>query len=240
MQRMKGKLSRLVHVEARGNRAAFTLIELLIVVAIIAILAAIAVPNFLEAQVRSKNARAKSDMRNIIVAIQSYAVDNNKYPYHTYAPPIRDIGMWSWYNDFPGQTPDTPFKATDPAFYALFYSMQQWARITTPLAYMTSVPFQAYSRNVPYGYDRFEEWEGGQIAYIGVFCSGPDMDNGDWERSSNPETVNSQYPYGCAVGYDASNGTKSNGDGWRIIDLGLKTGDPAQGAHEHFPGEMGG
>ncbi len=56
----------------------FTLIELLIVVAIIAILAAIAVPNFLEAQVRAKVSRARSDMRSIAVAIESYAVDNNK------------------------------------------------------------------------------------------------------------------------------------------------------------------
>lgn len=58
----------------------FTLIELLIVVAIIAILAAIAVPNFLEAQVRSKVSRAKADMRSTATALESYAVDNNKYP----------------------------------------------------------------------------------------------------------------------------------------------------------------
>jgi len=58
----------------------FTLIELLIVVAIIAILAAIAVPNFLEAQVRAKVSRVKSDMRTIAVAIESYAVDWNRGP----------------------------------------------------------------------------------------------------------------------------------------------------------------
>ncbi|GAB4317212.1 MAG: hypothetical protein Kow0059_10160 [Candidatus Sumerlaeia bacterium] len=58
----------------------FTLIELLIVVAIIAILAAIAVPNFLEAQVRSKVSRARADMRSIAVALEAYALDKNKYP----------------------------------------------------------------------------------------------------------------------------------------------------------------
>lgn len=56
----------------------FTLIELLIVVAIIAILAAIAVPNFLEAQTRAKIARGKADMRTMATAIESYAVDHNK------------------------------------------------------------------------------------------------------------------------------------------------------------------
>jgi prepilin-type N-terminal cleavage/methylation domain-containing protein len=66
------------------NRKAFTLIELLIVVAIIAILAAIAVPNFLEAQTRSKMSRAKADMRSIVTAIEAYAVDYNKYPPRQY------------------------------------------------------------------------------------------------------------------------------------------------------------
>ena len=59
---------------------AFTLIELLIVVAIIAILALIAVPNFLEAQVRAKAARVKTDLRGIAVAVEAYAVDVGDYP----------------------------------------------------------------------------------------------------------------------------------------------------------------
>src|SRR3989337_1098345 len=58
----------------------FTLMELLIVVAIIAILAAIAVPNFLEAQARSKVTRAMSDMRTVDVAMKSYRIDGNRYP----------------------------------------------------------------------------------------------------------------------------------------------------------------
>lgn len=58
----------------------FTLIELLIVVAIIGILAAIAIPNFLQAQTRAKVARAKADMRSLTIGLESYAVDNNKYP----------------------------------------------------------------------------------------------------------------------------------------------------------------
>ena len=63
-------------------KKAFTLIELLIVVAIIAILAAIAVPNFLEAQTRAKVARVMSDQRTYATALETYMIDNNSYPLH--------------------------------------------------------------------------------------------------------------------------------------------------------------
>jgi prepilin-type N-terminal cleavage/methylation domain-containing protein len=62
------------------NKNGFTLIELLIVVAIIGILAAIAIPNFLQAQTRAKVARSKADMRSIALAVEAYSVDNTNYP----------------------------------------------------------------------------------------------------------------------------------------------------------------
>jgi len=58
----------------------FTLIELLIVVAIIGIIAAIAIPNLLNAIDRGKQKRTMADMRSIGTAVESYAVDNNVYP----------------------------------------------------------------------------------------------------------------------------------------------------------------
>ena len=58
----------------------FTLIELLIVVAIIGILAAIAIPNFLQAQIRAKVARALAELDTCGKAIEVYHVDANYYP----------------------------------------------------------------------------------------------------------------------------------------------------------------
>jgi type II secretion system protein G len=58
----------------------FTLIELLIVVAIIGIIAAIAIPNLLNAINRGRQKRTMADMRNIATAVESYVVDYNFYP----------------------------------------------------------------------------------------------------------------------------------------------------------------
>lgn len=56
----------------------FTLVEIMIVVAIIALLAAIAVPGFLRARKRSQASRIINDLRLIDSAVDQYAVENNK------------------------------------------------------------------------------------------------------------------------------------------------------------------
>ena len=91
----------------------FTLIELLIVVAIIAILAAIAVPNFLEAQVRSKVSRTKNDLRTLATALESYAVDHRHYPPYGTLPTI------------------VMAQGTEPQILEPYW-------VTTPIAYLSS------------------------------------------------------------------------------------------------------
>lgn len=62
----------------RKNQGGFTLVEIMIVVAIIALLAAIAVPNFLRARKRSQATTMLEELRILDAAIDQYAIDNNK------------------------------------------------------------------------------------------------------------------------------------------------------------------
>jgi len=104
------------------NKKGFTLIELLIVVAIIAILAAIAIPNFLQAQIRSKVSRTKADMRSVATGLETYYVDNNDYPMcnrYTTAGSGIDLGRKNFH------IPDS---------------------LTTPIAYITSYPMDPFER----------------------------------------------------------------------------------------------
>src|SRR3954463_392831 len=61
-----------------SNRRGFTLVEIMIVVAIIALLAAIAVPGFLRARKRSQASRIINDLRLIDSAVDQYAIETNK------------------------------------------------------------------------------------------------------------------------------------------------------------------
>ena len=102
----------------------FTLIELLIVVAIIAILAAIAVPNFLEAQTRAKTSRAKSDMRSLAVALESYMIDHHR-PIVGFNEGV-SYGLWSVSDD-------------------VKRGIGAYAPLTTPVAYITTIPYDPFT-----------------------------------------------------------------------------------------------
>ena len=67
----------------RGRAEGFTLIELLIVVAIIGIIAAVAIPNLMNAVDKSRQKRTMSDQRSISTALEAYAVDTARYPLGT-------------------------------------------------------------------------------------------------------------------------------------------------------------
>ena len=188
----------------------FTLIELLIVVAIIAILAAIAVPNFLEAQVRAKIARVKADQRSLATAIESYSVDWNRHPIGWNEGAT--IGVWT-----------TPTR---------WHSFRQ---LTTPVAYMTSAPVDPFRSKGQFGGN--EGTNPGHHQYLvaramppvnntgavqmgalaqgyrwSLFSVGPNRTNKSpypWQMFSYPVTKNANHlPNGV---YDSTNGTTSWG-----------------------------
>src|SRR6266487_6909733 len=73
------------------KHAGFTLVEIMIVVAIIALLAAIAVPGFLRARKRSQASRILNDLRMIDAAVDQYAIETNRSTGNT-------VGVTDWTN----------------------------------------------------------------------------------------------------------------------------------------------
>jgi type II secretion system protein G len=195
------------------RQKAFTLIELLIVVAIIAILAAIAVPNFLEAQTRSRTAKVKSEFRTISTALEAYVIDERHYP------PSYGVGLALGAEQMEGSLKP----------------------LTTPVPYLTSVsglvdPFANADRlrderntRPIYHYINYEaldrvdpiDWMWGVIrdrnngnmglshrAYI-ISSAGPDrMDHTIYWVDTEPQ--NEMLFFGLL--YDPTNGTMSYGD----------------------------
>jgi type IV pilus assembly protein PilA len=70
----------LTKIRKKLNQKGFTLIELMIVVAIIGILAAIAIPQFAAYRTKSYNSAAQSDLRNVLTVLEAFYADNQEYP----------------------------------------------------------------------------------------------------------------------------------------------------------------
>jgi len=118
----------------------FTLIELLIVVAIIGILAAIAVPNFLNAQVKAKLSRGMADMRNLGTAIETFRMD------HGYL--LVDF----WDDDTTLGIERITELGVRPFNNSMERTMVQvLAPLSTPVAYMSSIPLDPFNVNAKQG-----------------------------------------------------------------------------------------
>ncbi|MDX9753174.1 MAG: prepilin-type N-terminal cleavage/methylation domain-containing protein [bacterium] len=167
----------------------FTLIELLIVVAIIGILAAIAVPNFVNARVRAIIGRSVSDIRTIAQAIEMYRLDTNHVPF---------------------RHPGWPSGCKDDACSSTY----NLAPLTSPIAYLSSIPFDPFfsAPGTNATDDRGDGLPRGWYLYVGVKSSALSKDDlhGAWRVwGFGPDLSRQSWPIRP---YDASNGLNSKGD----------------------------
>jgi len=202
--------------KVKRREKGFTLIELLIVVAIIAILAAIAIPNFLQAQIRAKVSRTLAEFQTLDTALESYYVDNNAYPdtrdYPPLTTPISYITSWpasAWNEEWFYFAPSTDFEVMNRTY--LYVSTDPWGTY-------------AYDGQLGQGFI-----SGDYIDYVG-FLMGVNINQFDpqsirWElKSCGPggiDDVNAEMHPGDYAGlppnftaylYDPTNGTVSPGN----------------------------
>jgi len=198
------------------SASGFTLIELLIVVAVISILAAIAVPNFLEAQARAKVARVRSDMRTLHTAIEIYRVDFGEYPGMIYT-------SWSMTDD--PENPDwaPPRSLSTP----IAYVSDAYVPDTFPCETEDAVgPLESRGKHVRYAnllqakddpawpFDE-SQWEDLCKKNQWVLSSrGPDL-VWLWGGGAHVWASNIEETFRPQHWYDSSNGTISNGDIFR-------------------------
>lgn len=177
-----------------NTKTAFTLIELLIVVTIITILAGIAVPNFLEAQTRSKVARTQADLRTVSVALETYVVDYNRYAPSTLVPLFQRLVPLTTPVAYLSSLPQDVFNGIDVNAGPF--------RISGNYAY-GATPIDSESRYAlaSFGPDRKPDHR--DITFY------PGNSDSIWE---NPASGYSYYRY------DPTNGTISDGDIWRLSD----------------------
>ena len=196
-----------------ARRRGFTLIELLIVVAIIAILAMIAVPNFLEAQTRSKCARVAADLRTFATAIEAYFTDANDYPRNnrqrfwtlsldltTPVPYLTTVQLVD---------PFSLYKENDPQVGLPYYTYQRVLSLADAVAVSTLNPnytpaYETVDGPSPYNPGalyKYGEWR--------LLSLGPDREYLPAAFSSSSRAV--QYA-NIDVLYDPTNGTVSWGN----------------------------
>lgn len=172
---------------------AFTLIELLIVVAIIGILAAIAVPNFQNARLRAKVARVLADFKTLGTALEMYRVDNNRYTDdYDQEDNQRDEQAW--------KSLTTPIAYMSTILVDPFIQPQDRPRFAGSAFNDEIVPFYELGS----GSDNYTHSFPVIHAYY-IECVGPD--GGD--DGGGPD----YFPFNTGVrSYDSSNGVISRGD----------------------------
>jgi len=213
----------------RHLKSAFTLIELLIVVAIIAILAAIAVPNFLEAQTRAKISRNMADFRTATTAFETYHIDYNIYPYDGFL----HIGQSNIGHDEYNSNRISKNLTTPVSYLTTCIFPDPFAEPQTPATGWQGGNYKFWNTEATFGtkFDpveksnvqgyhqtehKYKEWKVEFGEFI-LFALGPDrVDPGSgttgWQNHRDWPGVSNLPPFSCWTPYDATNGTISNGN----------------------------